>query len=438
MKTRLIPVYFKSSKQGDFSKQINFIKDKLKNEVEILDSVPLGSSLKNADAVLFPELLGDVYSHVKEIRKIKLPLLIITSEFGTISMWDWEIIEFLKSEGIETIAPYNIAYTKLVCQTLRLKREMRNLKFLIFQDNPGEGMQASIFKRFYWWDEKCIHTINQKFGITIEKRSFQKLGEEVKNISNSHASEVIKKWNIKTDNISEKSILSAIKLYIALNNYAEKDPGIKGMGINCLNESFFSDSTPCLAWNLLFKDKGIIWACEADIMTLLTTLILQNSMNAEIIHTNIYPFLLGNAALKHEKIKKFPDIKEPENHMLLAHCGYFGVVPDTYAEEWTLRPSVLEIVNKNSIVIDAKLAKGPITLAKLDPTCKKILVAEGNLIKYIQYPGSDCGNSAIVKISDGDMLMNKVYSHHNCLITGHKLTEISYLAKVLDIAIDKV
>ncbi len=85
-------------------------------------------------------------------------------------MWDWEIITFFKAEGIETFAPYSLDLTKTICRTLAVKSQMRETKFLIFQDNPGDGMQASIFKRFFWWEEECIRRIKDKFGITVVKK----------------------------------------------------------------------------------------------------------------------------------------------------------------------------------------------------------------------------------------------------------------------------
>ena len=52
----------------------------------------------------------------------------------------------------------------------------------MFQDNPGEGMQAEIFKRFYWWEDECIQRMKDKFGLTIEKNSFEKLAADAKAI----------------------------------------------------------------------------------------------------------------------------------------------------------------------------------------------------------------------------------------------------------------
>lgn len=82
MKTRLIPIHFQNERNQEFKWQV--------------------------EAVLFPQLLGDAYWRLEEIKAIKIPMLIVTSEFGTVSMWDWEIRSYLRSEGVNPIAAYNL------------------------------------------------------------------------------------------------------------------------------------------------------------------------------------------------------------------------------------------------------------------------------------------------------------------------------------------
>jgi len=154
--------------------------------------------------------------------------------------------------------------------------------------------------------------------------------------------------------------------------------------------------------------------------------------------SNIYPFLMGGAALKHEKIDDFPDVDEPENHLLVVHCGYLGVVPQSFASSWTLRPKVLGIVNDNATAIDARLPQGPVTLAKLDPTLTTLQVVEGEIEGYRQYPGSDCRNGAVIRVSDGYRLMHRFYSHHNLIITGRRCDELRFMAEVFGLDIEEV
>ena len=76
------------------------------------------------------------------------------------------------------------------------------------------------------------------------------------------------------------------------------------------------------------------------------------------------------------------------------------------------------------------------TLAKLHSTLDKIMMVEGELEHYVQYEDSDCLNGAVVKVPDGRKLMNALYSHHYCLMTGHYQAEIDLLAKVFDLELE--
>jgi hypothetical protein len=439
MKARLVPVYFESGRDDEFDEQLKRLGSLFAAEAKILEPVALGSPLPEADAVVFPQLLGDAYSQIEALKEIDLPLLVITSEFGTVSMWDWEIDTFLKSEGLKTFAPHNLEMARTICRCLGLKRELKTTTFLVFQDNPGEeGFQADIFKRFYWWEDRCTQAMKEKFGVTIAKKSFKRLGEEAKRIPDREVEVVKRDWNLQTEGVSQGALNSALKMYIALKREIEQDENVRGVGINCLNESHFSDTTPCLAWNMLFQELGIIWGCEGDTMSLLTKYVLQKSLDAHIMLSNLYPFLMGMAALKHERIEAFPEVEDPQDHILVAHCGYLGVLPQPFAAEWTLRPKVLAIVDENATAIDARLPTGDITLAKLHPTLDRIMTVKGSLEGYAQYPGSDCRNGAIVRVTDGYKLVNSLYSHHYCILTGRNSVEIKMLAKVFDLEVEEI
>ena len=439
MKARLVPIYF-PGRDEDFDRQLDTIKTLLADEAEILAPAALGEPLPAAEAVLFPQMLGEAYRMLADFKAFDIPLLVITSEFGTVLMWDWEIASYLRSEGVNVIAPSNLDQTMKLCKALRVKRELKGSNFLVFQDNPGEGFQADIFKRFYWWEDECIQRMHDKFGVTVKKKSFEELGDDAKKIPDQEVDTIWEDWQfkLKVGAISKKSLYSALKIYLGVKRELENDPSVKAVGINCLNESHFSDTTPCLAWNMLYEELGMIWGCEADSVSMLTKYILHKSLDVPIMMTNIYPFLMGQAALKHERIDDFPPVNDPQNHILVAHCGYLGVLPQSFATEWALRKKVLAIVDDNATAIDARLPEGSITLAKLHPTFERMTVAEGMLTGYEQYPGSDCLNGGVLRISDGNKLLNTVTSHHYLLMTGHNLADIEMLGKVFALDIEVI
>lgn len=96
----------------------------------------------------------------------------------------------------------------------------------------------------------------------------------------------------------------------------------------------------------------------------------------------------------------------------------------------------MAIVDDNATAIDARLPIGEITIAKLDPTFETICAVEGELRDYVQYPGSDCANGAVIRVPDGRHLVEHLPSHHAILMTGHSLDAITQLAKVFDLDVE--
>lgn len=438
MKTKLVPIYFKTAEDPDFSAQLQKLHELLAEEADILDPVLLGAKLPDTDGVIFPQMLGEAYRQVEKIKNLPQPLLIVTSEFGTVSMWDWEINSYLTTKGIKVIGPTNLEKTRKACRALALKRQLRQSKLLVYQDHPasGGGNQDEIFKRFYWWEPECISAIEKKYGVTVVKKSFKKLGEEAKGISDESAQQVWeeRKAHTPVGDITRRAILSAVKIYMAVKKELDQDPDIIAVGINCLNESMYSDTTPCLAWNFLYEDQRMVWGCEADLVSMITKVLIGKTIEVPFMMTNLYPFQMGNAALKHEHIPNFPEVDgPPENYILAAHCGYLGVVPQSFSTEWKLKGKVLAIVDDNATAIDGRLKEGDITLVKLMPPFDRWSIVEGDLPKYAQFKDSHCLNGAVIRVPNGKRLMDDLVSHHYIITTGHNLNDLEMVSKVFDI-----
>ncbi len=437
----LVPLYLGAAYDPGFANQVDRLRDLLVDVAILLPPQPLGSSFE-ADAALFPQLTGEVYRRKAELAQITTPVVVLTSEFGTMDMWDWELISYLRDEGIQVLAPYTLEGALTACRTLATKRQLRQGKFVVYWDKPGEaGQQPAIFNRFYWWEGECADRMAAKFGVTIEKRSFAKLGAIAKSLPDAAALAQRERWQevVPLGDVSSRAALSALKLYEAVRRDIEGDEDVLAVGMNCLNESSFSDTTPCLAWNLLYQESDLIWGCEADLVSMVTKLILHRTLRAPVMMTNLYPFLMGQAALKHERIPAFPAVEgRPEDYVLAAHCGYLGVLPQPFATEWRLRDRVLEIVDENASAIDARMASGPLTLAKLGPSFERLVIAEAELTGYVGYPASDCRNGALIKVRDGHALMERVPSHHSVLVGGYDLPGIKLLGQVFGVDVEVI
>ena len=118
--------------------------------------------------------------------------------------------------------------------------------------------------------------------------------------------------------------------------------------------------------------------------------------------TNIYPFLVGKAAIHHEKIDEFPEVAEPENHALGVHCGYAGFVPGCFCQKWKMVPKVLERSSmRKAYMINGELPLGDMVLAKINPSFDKVTVIPGEIEKYVQFPGTDARNASLLHYHNG-------------------------------------
>ncbi len=435
MKARLVPVLFAEANEREMNEtreQMEKLQGFYGEVAEFLPAITVGDPLPaDADAIVFPKMIFAAFRHDEELKAYKeMPMIVLTSGYGTVEMWDWEIVTYLRDLGLNVFSPYNVEMGKTVIRAIATKASLKGAKFLMFQDSPGEGMQAYIFKKFYWWEKQSTEMMENVFGINMIYRSWKEVSDQAKAISDDEARRIAADWNINQEGVCEMAFLRAVKIYIAVKAVIDEIGDVAGVGSNCLNESFNCDTTPCLAWNMLFERDNIIWACEGDTLTLLSTYIIYRSIEKPIMMTNLYPFLVGMAALAHEKIDKFPDIEDPDNHALGVHCGYFGFVPRQFCSEWTLRPKVLAIVDDDAIVCDCRMPEGPVTLAKIYPGFKKISIIKAEIEDYVQYPGSDCRNGALIRYADGHKVMDNLCSHHSLIISGDVIPQLEYVAKV--------
>jgi L-fucose isomerase-like protein len=380
---------------------------------------------------------GLAYRLLAEFRAIEVPILVITSEFGTVSMWDWEIRDYLRRRGVDTVAPTSLQELTDLLRALAVRETLPRSRMLAYLDDLGGGQQPDIFKRFYWWEEECVDDMQRSLGVTVERRSYRELAARAAAVPESRVVATADRISggVPMVGLSWRARAEALRLYLALSDELDETPGVIAAGINCLNESATSPTTPCLAWNLLFEERGLIWGCEADLTSMMTKFLTWSSLRVPVMMTNLYPFLMGDAALKHERIPYFPDMPDPQNHILVAHCGFLGVVPQSFATEWSVKPRVLEIVDENAHALDARMAEGATTIVKLTSTMDTLTVTPADLTGYTQYENSDCLNGAVLRVADGYRYVEGLPSHHAVLATGDIVRRLELVSPVLGLGI---
>ena len=434
LKAKIVPLRFKeanSREVGEYAEQLERLNAIYGDAADFLETVSVGDPIPACDAILFPQMIGAGYHYKEALKAYNKPILVITSRFGTVDMWDWELISYLRSGGLTVFSPYNIELGKVILRALAVKTHLNGARFLMFQDDPGEGMQAYIFKRFYWWEEECTRQIEQAFGARLIYKSWKEVNARAERVDEAKAIAEFRSWGLPCEGIREEQQALLGKLYLAVLETIDELGGVDGIGANCLNESMYCRTTPCVIWNQLFEKYGIIWCCEGDTLTLLSTYVLYHSLKAPIMMTNIYPFLVGKAAVYHERMTDFPEVDEPENHALGVHCGYAGFAPRSFCgDRWKVVPKVLAIVDEQAVMVDCELPAGDMVLAKINPSFERITVIPGQIEKYLQFPGTDARNASLLHYHNGEKVMEELPSHHQMIITGRQKAAIIQIARV--------
>ena len=152
-KVKLAPLVFaeiNEREKGEYAEQLCRVKEMYGDVADFLETTQVGEPLpQEADAIVFPQMIFAAFRHDEALKAYKVPMVVLTSRFGTVEMWDWEIVTYLRDLGLTVFSPYSIEMGKTVLRALGVKRTLKaGAKFLVFQDSPGEGMQAYLFKKF--------------------------------------------------------------------------------------------------------------------------------------------------------------------------------------------------------------------------------------------------------------------------------------------------
>jgi hypothetical protein len=127
MKPQLLPVYPEDPGTASFTSQFAELQRLTGDMADWLPPTPLELPVPDAaDAVVVPDMTGRAYRVLEAFRAVEVPIIVVTSEFGTVSMWDWEIRNFLRRRGVPTLAPTSLQEFHDVLETaLRRHRHDR-------------------------------------------------------------------------------------------------------------------------------------------------------------------------------------------------------------------------------------------------------------------------------------------------------------------------
>ena len=147
-----------------------------------------------------------------------------------------------------------------------------------------EGRKAVLFGRPFDSTTVTSHNLNedtvyQHTGVKLKFRPIEELAAIYREVDARDALNEMERWKSEATEVSgvpDKTIIDSCRLYVLLRSIVEKE-GLSAVSIDCLGFTMSPDPIlpyPCLAFARL-RDEGITAACEADVCSMLSSMLLE-------------------------------------------------------------------------------------------------------------------------------------------------------------------
>lgn len=190
---------------------------------------------------------------------------------------------------------------------------------------------------------------------------------------------------------NEKLLYDAIVVYNSLK-YIVKKYNLYGLTIKCFDLIKKYKISACLALSLL-NDEGIVSACEGDIPTLLTMVLVRCLTSKESFMANLSHIDFQN------------------NECVFAHC----TIPRRMCLDYSLDH---HFETNESIALKGELDLKPISVIKLSPKLNKMRIISGHIVSNLN-ENCYCKTQIKVKLDiDMKQFIDSEYANHSVIIYG--------------------
>jgi L-fucose isomerase-like protein len=400
----------------------NFMDEKLKQlrkslkvDVQILKGIDvyeendvalLNESAAKADVILLYKPHLGLGNCIVKIAEYNLPIILFSDE-GLVNN-PLDALEFIYSrERVWVAVDYQDLNNYLIA--LSAKKKLAQTRILVLNaDYPHWG-------RFLCRVHGGSGAIKEKLGIELEYVNSEEVITRWKNVSAERIRPLVENWIKKAERIvepEEKDLVAVAKLYLVMKDLlAEKNAKAITMAYG---ESPLP--VPCFAYTNL-RDEGVPSACEADIISLLSMIMLN--------YVAEKPCFMGNT---------FVDVTD--GALVISHCvcpqkmeGY-----NANPEPYTLRRYHKEKFT-GSLTAYVKMEIGrEVTICRLSGDLKSMLVARGTIVDCVDSDADEyCRIKAKVKIENPKEFIHKASGNHHVMVYGDYRNTLKSLNETLDI-----
>jgi len=256
----------------------------------------------------------------------------------------------------------------------------------------------------------------EQLGVNIIRVKFKEIKEEFEKVNTKRAEEIVKRIISKAESVigpSFNDIVSSAKLYLSLKRILQKYRA-DGIAIDCLGGFARGElpAYPCLAFMLLDDEGTYVCACENDLDSLVTKLIMKYIANR--------PGFLSE-----------PAIDTSNNLAIYAHC----VAPSKMCGyENTSEPFIVRTHAEDDKGVSIQVlfrCSVPVTIVKFVLSERRVLLLSGELLGNMERE-LGCRSKAVVRVKDAQKLIDTwQHNWHRVLYYGDWTREVMWFSKLI-------
>lgn len=321
---------------------------------------------------------------------------------------------FLRSRNLE-------AYVSLdneLISLMKVRKAIEQTKGLVVASRRIPSCLSSA------WDLEEIETrLKMGFEFVSDEMFFDEMNQVNQEEAQELADELIS--GAEEVHFDRKYITKSTSMYLAAKSLMD-EYGCNALAVRCCEHPFLDleiehETTPCLAL-VLMNDQGLPASCQGDISALITTMMLIYTSKKSVFIGNIgIPSQEENLISINHSVPglKMDGIKEPR----LPYSLYsFGVV------DWG-----------TAVYVDMMKGKEKeVTVARVDPLVKKLLVTKGEVIKSFPVE-KHCKQMTHIKVPDAAGFLHRAYTDYGAHVTavyGDYTHELRKLADLINIEVE--
>ena len=351
-------LYLKDSEQ--FLEDIN--NELFEDDLELVEGIedPIYS-------IIFIETGGSEQKFIKDIDKLKQPIILLSNCKNNSMPACFEIKTYLESKEKECVLLFgeevNIANSiKHISKIMQAKYNIEHATLGVI-GKPSDWLIASTVN----YDD-----VKNRFGTTLIDIDTAELKQE---IDKGMLTNIPRLKELENSGFDKDVLNGALLIYSGLKRIIQKY-NLNGFTLRCFDLLEEYKNTSCLAFALL-NEEGYIAACEGDVPSMLSMLLIKEATNQPSFQANP------------SKI----DIKD--SNILLAHC----TIPFNMLQKYEL---MTHFESGLGIGVRGTLDKSRVTIFKIAPNLKDALCVTGDIKDNLTLPNY-CRTQILVNLERDEL-----------------------------------